>query len=170
MYMAAKMIMVLPFIGPGVITLDSSGSSHPTQAVVQPVATTPGDANGQESSMASPPSGSNPDASRRYHVGNGVSAPELIYSVNPEFTDKARRKKLGGTCVVSILVDVNGTPQDVHVLRSIASTVSPKLHSAAMGLDENAIKAARQYRFKPGTYHGKPVPVELKLEVNYRIY
>ena len=50
----------------------------------------------------------NPDASGKYHVGDGVSAPRLIYAPDPEFTDKARRKKLGGTVVVSLTVDAAG--------------------------------------------------------------
>jgi TonB family protein len=68
-----------------------------------------------------------------------------------------------------MVVDTNGTPQNVQVVESIASS-NPKLQSAAKGLDENAIKAAKQYRFKPGTYRGKPVPVEIKVEINYRIF
>ena len=60
-------------------------------------------------------------------------------------------------------------PQDVHVVKSIAES-SPKLRSVAQGLDANAVNAAKQYRFKPATYQGKPVPYELKVEINYRIY
>lgn len=65
-----------------------------------------------------------------------------------------------------MVVDSGGTPQDVHVVKSIAES-SPKLRSVAQGLDANAINAAKQYRFKPATYQGKPVPYELKVEINY---
>lgn len=163
MHLSAKMIILSIFIGLGLTTLDSSGSSHPTQAVAQQVATTP-DTNGQETSSP------NPDASGIYHGGKGVWPPQIIYSVDPEFTDKARQKKFSGTCVVSMVVDGTGTPQDVHVVRSIAAFLPPKFHSAAIGLDENAVIAAKQYRFKPGTYKGKPVPVEVNIEITYRIY
>ena len=43
----------------------------------------------------------NPDASGKYHLGDGVSAPKLVFALDPEFSDQARRKRLGGTVVVS---------------------------------------------------------------------
>jgi TonB family protein len=162
MHLSAKMIMAL-LIGLALTTSDSSGSSNPTQGIPQQTATMP-DTNGQETSSA------NPDASGIYHGGKGVWPPQIIYSVDPEFTDKARQKKLSGTCVVSVVVDRTGRPQDVHVVRSIAAYLPPKFHSAAIGLDENAVIAAKQYRFKPGTYKGKPVPVEVNIEITYSIY
>jgi TonB family protein len=119
---------------------------------------------------AAPPSRPNPDASGVYHPANGVTPPQVIYSVDPEFTEKARKKKLGGTCTVGIVVDANGVPQDVHVVKSIAESVSPKLRSVAQGLDANAVEAVKQYRFKPATYQGKVVPTEVKIDVNFRIY
>ena len=127
-------------------------------------------ASGQEKSPTPPPPTPNPDGSEKYHIGDGVSAPQIIYSVDPEFTDQARRKKVSGSCVLGMLVDVTGTPQDVHIVRSFAASVAPKLRSAALGLDANAVKAAKQYRFKPATYQGKAVPVETTVEINYRIY
>jgi protein TonB len=39
-----------------------------------------------------------------------------------------------------------------------------------MGLDEKAVEAVKQYKFKPATLQGKPVPVEVNIEVNFRIY
>jgi TonB family protein len=125
---------------------------------------------GQEKSPTSPPPTPNPDGSGKYHIGDGVSAPQIIYSVDPEFTDQARRKKLSGTCVIGMLVDVAGTPQHVHTVRSMAASAAPKLRSAASSLDANAVKAAKQYRFKPATYQGKAVPVETTVEINYRIF
>ncbi len=164
MQLSARMIMALLLIGLGLTSSDSSGSAKLMPKVAQQKALIPDGANKQDA--ATP----NPDASGVYHVGNGVTAPQAIYSVDPEFSDQARKKKLGGTCIISMVVDATGTPQDVQVSKSIASTVGPKLQSAAKGLDENAIKAAKQYRFKPGTYQGKPVPVEIKVEINYLIY
>jgi periplasmic protein TonB len=67
-------------------------------------------------------------------------------------------------------VDTAGTPQNVRVARSMADQVSEKLRSAALSLDLSAVKSVKQYRFKPGEFEGKPVPVEVKVEVNYRIY
>jgi TonB family protein len=117
----------------------------------------PGDSGGKPSAgpgAAAPRP--NPDASGKYH--------------DPEFTDKARRKKLGGTLVVSLTVDAAGKPQDVRVSRSLAEGISRKLRPIAQGLDENAVKAVKEYRFEPAEFQGKPVPVETSVEINYRIF
>lgn len=163
MHLSTRTILVLLLVL-GVTTPDSSGSSNPIHAIPQQAATAPDHTNGQEASSP------NPDASGRYHLGNGVSPPQVIYSVDPEMTDKARQKKLSGTCVVSMIVDISGTPQNVEIAKSIATTAAPKLQPVARGLDLNCVKAAKQYRFKPATYKGKPIPVQIKVEINYRIY
>jgi TonB family protein len=94
-----------------------------------------------------------------YHPGGGVSAPQVIFAPDPEFSDDARRAKYQGICVVALIVDAQGNPQHVRVVRPLG-----------MGLDEKAVKAVRQYKFKPAVYHGHPVPVEVNVEVNLRIY
>jgi bla regulator protein blaR1 len=94
-----------------------------------------------------------------YHVGGDVSAPQLIFAPDPEYTEKARRAKYQGICVLALIVDEEGNPQRVQVVRHLG-----------MGLDKKAVEAARQYRFKPATLRGKPVPVEVNIEVNFRIY
>jgi periplasmic protein TonB len=91
--------------------------------------------------------------------GGGVSAPEVIYSVDPEFSDEARRAKYQGVCVLSLIVDTQGNPQNIQVVRALG-----------MGLDEKAIEAAKQYKFKPAYYKGHPVASLINLEVNFRIY
>lgn len=95
-----------------------------------------------------------------YRAGyGGVSAPVVIYQVDPEFSDEARRAKYEGICNVSLMVDAQGNPQNVRVPRALG-----------MGLDEEAIKAVKQYKFKPAMFQGHPVPVEITVEVNFRIY
>jgi periplasmic protein TonB len=94
-----------------------------------------------------------------YQVGGAVTAPKLIYAIDPEFSDEARRAKVQGACMVSLIVDVQGKPQQVRVV-----------HHLGMGLDERAVAAVKQYRFKPATFKGTPVPVEINVEVIFRIY
>jgi TonB family protein len=94
-----------------------------------------------------------------YHVGGGVSEPVLIYSVEPEFSDEARRAKYQGICIVQLIVDAQGNPQDVKVIRPLG-----------MGLDQKAVDAVKQYRFRPAMFHGKAVPVIVNIAVNFRIY
>jgi periplasmic protein TonB len=112
----------------------------------------------------------NPDASGKYHVGDGVSAPKLLYAPDPEFTDQARRKRLGGTVVVALTVDAAGNPQEVRVIRSLSQDVSKKYKQIALGLDDAAVAAVKRYRFQAAQFQGKPVPVETKVEVNFRIW
>jgi periplasmic protein TonB len=94
-----------------------------------------------------------------YHPGGGVSAPQVIFAPDPEFSDEARRAKYQGICVVTLIVDAQGNPQHVRVVRPLG-----------MGLDEKAVKAVRQYKFKPAVFQGHPVAVEVNVEVNFRIY
>ena len=105
-----------------------------------------------------PGSGGNTGGGPR-RIGGGVSAPQLIFSVEPEFSEEARKAKVAGNVLVNLWVDQNGNPSHVHVIRGVG-----------MGLDEKAIEAVRQYRFKPATENGKPVLVELNVEVNFQIF
>jgi protein TonB len=92
-------------------------------------------------------------------IGGGVSAPMLIYSVDPEFSEEARRTKTAGNVLVNLWVDEKGNPTHVHVLRGIG-----------MGLDEKAVAAVKQYRFRPAMENGKPVLVEMNVEVTFTIF
>jgi protein TonB len=112
----------------------------------------------------------NPDASGKYHLGDGVSAPKLLFAPDPEFADEARRKRVQGVTVLSLTVDISGNPQDVRVTRSMAEDVKEKYKHAAMSLDQKALEAVKQYRFQPGQFQGKPVPVEIPVSVSFRIY
>jgi periplasmic protein TonB len=95
-----------------------------------------------------------------YHVGNGVSAPVALNSVEAEFSDEARRSKYQGVCVIRLIVDKDGNPQDPKVVRALG-----------MGLDEKAIEAVKKYKFKPAMKDGHiPVPVMIDVEVNFRLY
>jgi protein TonB len=92
-------------------------------------------------------------------IGGGVSSPILTYSVEPEFSEEARKAKFMGVVLVNLIIDPNGRPQNVHVL-----------HGVGMGLDEKAVEAVRQYKFTPAKKNGKPVAVEMNVEVNFQIF
>jgi len=95
-----------------------------------------------------------------YQIGGGISAPVVIHSVEAEFSDEARRAKYQGVCMVSLIVDTQGNPQNIRVVRTLG-----------MGLDEKAVEAIRQYKFKPAMKDGKtPVPVMITIEVDFRLY
>jgi outer membrane biosynthesis protein TonB len=59
----------------------------------------------------------NPDAAGKYHLGDGVTPPKLVFAPDPEFTAEARRKRLQGVVVVSLTVDTAGNPQETFALR-----------------------------------------------------
>jgi protein TonB len=95
-----------------------------------------------------------------YRVGGGVSPPQPLNSVEAEFSDEARRAKYQGVCLISLIVDAQGNPQNPRVVRALG-----------MGLDEKAIEAVKKYKFKPAMKDGKtPVPVMITVEVNFRLY
>ena len=93
-------------------------------------------------------------------VGGRVSGPVPIFQPEAEFSDEARRAKYQGICVVQLIVDAQGNPQNVHVIRTLG-----------MGLDEKAMDAVRRYKFKPAMKDGKtPVPVMITVEVDFHLY
>jgi protein TonB len=92
-------------------------------------------------------------------IGGGVSAPEVLFAPSPEFSEEARKAKVSGNVLVYLQVDEQGRPTHIRVLKGIG-----------MGLDEKAIEAVRQYRFKPAMEDGRPVTVEMNVEVNFNIY
>ncbi len=94
-----------------------------------------------------------------FHVGGGVSAPRVVYQVDPEFSEEARKAKYQGTCTLMLIVDSNGHPTNIRVANSLG-----------MGLDEKAIEAAKKWRFEPAQKDGHPVAVEIALEVDFHLY
>jgi TonB family protein len=92
-------------------------------------------------------------------VGGGVSAPIVVHSVDPEFTSEARTANFQGSVTIQLIVDAQGNPQNVHVVRHLG-----------MGLDDKAIEAVRQYKFKPAMYEGHPVAVQLVIEVAFHLH
>ena len=92
-----------------------------------------------------------------YKVGGDVSAPVLLHSVEPERPEG--NANVSGTVQVTLRVDRNGNPSHVHVIRGVGR-----------GLDEKAMDAVRQYKFKPAMENGRPVLVELNVEVNFQIF
>jgi protein TonB len=92
-------------------------------------------------------------------VGGGVSAPTVIRSVEPEFTEAARQSNYQGSVSIQLVVDSQGNPQAIRVTRH-----------AGMGLDEKAIEAVRQYKFRPALYQGHPVAVQIVIDVDFHLH
>jgi TonB family protein len=91
-----------------------------------------------------------------FKVGGGVSAPRVIFQLEPEYTKEARQAKYSGTCVLQLVVGVDGLPRDITVTRSIG-----------LGLDEKAVEAVRRWRFEPAMKDGKPVAVLISIQMAF---
>jgi len=94
-----------------------------------------------------------------FRVGNGVSAPRALETPDPEYSEEARKAKYQGVVVLWLIVGPDGKPRDIRVSRPLG-----------MGLDQKAIEAVQRWRFEPAMKDGRPVAVQINVEVNFRLY
>src|SRR5450759_1645830 len=81
-----------------------------------------------------------------FRVGGGVKAPSLLYKMEPEYSEEARAAKYQGTVLLRLVVDVDGRAKNIEVVNGLG-----------LGLDETAVLAIQQWKFKPGEKEGVPV-------------
>ncbi len=158
-------------------TIDAVPLAHADQALPGSITSQlntdsrgPGDGGGSGTGKGS---GDGPDAGRGqgpggpdgtggavYQAGNGVTVPVLIRDVKPQYTHDAMRAKIQGSVWLECIVLPDGSVGDIRVTRSL----DPRF-----GLDEEAIKAARQWRFRPGMRLGEPVSVMVTIELSFNL-
>lgn len=95
-----------------------------------------------------------------YDIGNGVTSPRLLKEIKPIYTAEAMRAKVQGIVTLRAVVMPDGSVGRVEVVKSL---------DAVFGLDQEAIKAARQWRFAPGMRLGEPVAVRVQLELSFTL-
>jgi protein TonB len=94
------------------------------------------------------------------HPGrNGVTMPEAIYSPEPSFSDEARKAKFQGIVMLMVVVGKDGRPYNIRVRQSLG-----------MGLDQQAIAAVKNWRFRPATFQGQPVATQIAVQVDFHLY
>jgi protein TonB len=94
-----------------------------------------------------------------YKPGNGVKSPVLIREVKPQYTKDAMDRKVQGTVEMECVVRPDGTVDDeVKVTRSLD-----------VDLDQQAVIALKQWRFRPGTKEDKAVPVQVNVEMTFTL-
>jgi TonB family protein len=93
-----------------------------------------------------------------YRIGNGVSAPSILYKVEPQYTPEAKDDKIQGTVKLQVEITPDGVAENFLVLQSLDA-----------GLDANAITAVSNWRFKPGMKDGEPVAVFAAIEINFHL-
>jgi TonB family protein len=93
-----------------------------------------------------------------YRIAGGVTPPMVVYRVDPEYSEEARRARYQGTVVLEAVVRKDGKVDVLHLVRSLG-----------FGLDQNAIEALKEWRFRPATKNGVPVDVTLNIEVRFNL-
>ena len=91
--------------------------------------------------------------------GGDVKPPRLLTTLDPASNDYAQKNNIAGMVFLQMVVDAQGRPGAVTIVRHIG-----------FGLDEKAVEAVRQYKFKPAMKDGKPVKVDLYMDVDFRIF
>lgn len=95
-----------------------------------------------------------------YKAGSGVKHPTLVRNVQPKYPRKAMARKIQGVVLLSAVVLENGKVGRVTVTRSLDNE---------FGLDNEAVKTVKKWRFTPGTKDGKPVAVEIDIEMSFAL-
>jgi periplasmic protein TonB len=113
------------------------------------------------------PAKRNPDANGNYHVGDGVSPPIVLYTPEPKTTEETRERHIRGTVFILAVVAEDGTTKDVHVVRSIGEDLSQQDKPLAGILNGNAVKCVQLSRYKPAQFKGKPVAVQIPIQISY---
>jgi outer membrane biosynthesis protein TonB len=130
----------------------------------------------QESNPATQTQSTESGTTDVYKIGGDVSAPMLIRSVEPRFPEAARRERLKAKVLVNMYIDRDGKPINVRSIRvtylvnkghSTASSPDPRVTT---DLEASAVEAVGRYKFKPAMKSGKPVRVELNVEVPFEIF
>ena len=96
-----------------------------------------------------------------YRPGAGIENPILIREVKPQYTPDAMRAKIQGVVYIEAVITIDGIPEQLRVIRSL---------DPVLGLDQEALKAARQWRFIPGKRLGQPVPVQVVIEMTFNLH
>lgn len=95
-----------------------------------------------------------------YRPGNGVVTPRLIQEVKPNYTAEAMRAKIQGIVTLEAVVEPDGSVGNVSITRSLDPT---------FGLDQEAIRTVKKWRFAPGTRFGQPVSVLVEIEMTFTL-
>jgi TonB family protein len=98
------------------------------------------------------------EAGPPYEVGGEVSRPENISSAGAAYTEAARRERVSGIVLISAVINEKGNVTEPRVLKGLP-----------LGLNETALAAVSQWKYKPAMRHGQPVPVKYMLAVKFRV-
>jgi TonB family protein len=89
----------------------------------------------------------------------GDTHPVPVYTKELEYSEEGRKKRIEGSVTLSLVVTPEGDPTDIRVVKGLG-----------YGLDEKAMETAAQYKFKPAMREGKPVPVRIMMQMQFKLY
>jgi protein TonB len=136
------------FSGPGPI--DGVDHGDPNSTVTLP--------NSHGDGPVTAPMPEAPRSDEPIHVGAGVTPPEIVTRIEPRYTDIARHAGTEGVVVLQAVIDEQGMVTNLSVIKGLP-----------MGLEQAALDAVRQWRFKPALQQGRPVKVYYNLTVRFSI-
>ena len=93
-----------------------------------------------------------------YRIGGDVSHPIKLDTPQPGYSEAARKAKYSGSVLLSVVIDKDGNTRDIRVIKPLG-----------YGLDEKAIEAVTNWRFRPAMKDGHPVAVQANIEVNFHL-
>jgi TonB family protein len=99
-----------------------------------------------------------PAATGRQRTEKGITPLEVLFKPTPDCSAEARALKLEGTVTLEVQFPAVG---QARVLRVV--------HGLGHGLDEMAIRAAEEIRFKPAQSAGSPVEVTASVQIVFRL-
>ncbi|HMD97233.1 MAG TPA: M56 family metallopeptidase [Terriglobia bacterium] len=94
-----------------------------------------------------------------YRVGGDVIAPKAIFKPEPPYTKAARKDKITGSVELSLVIDAEGNVTEARVVKALDP-----------GLDQSALRTVRTWKFQPATRNGKPVPVRVTVETEFKLF
>jgi periplasmic protein TonB len=101
-----------------------------------------------------------PETEIVYRLGrDGVTPPRAIYRVDPTYDDASRKAKISSAVVLTIIVTPDGNPKSIRIAKSLSPS-----------LDQRAIEAVAQWKFAPATKDGKPVAIQVDIQVTYNLF
>ena len=95
-----------------------------------------------------------------YEKSDGIQMPTLEYEVKPRYTPEAMQAHIQGSIWLAVVVLETGNVGDVTITQSL---------DKQYGLDDEAVKTVKQWRFKPGMKDGKPVAVQVEIEMTFTL-
>jgi protein TonB len=96
-----------------------------------------------------------------YTEGGGASIPRLLFSPRPDYTADAMRAKIQGDVVLEVVVQADGRVGDVRIVKSL---------DAQFGLDQEAVRTSKRWRFQPAMLDGDPVPMVVQIILSFYLH